>query len=308
MTTLICQVKSRLPVAVVALFGTLDSNTAARMMIALRDVVADAPIALIVDAEHLVVVSERALGALSEFAQQSRLWPGTTIAIAGASSEAATMIRSVAGTAPTTQQTTAPTTSPATDQATEPATDSTTDPAIGPTTEPSVEPLPTDSDLDDGIDGSIDGSIDGTIALYDSVDRASAAATALPVPQRRSLALNPDRDAPARARRFVLDVCAGWGIGRVASLAELIASELVTNAVTHARTPMNMTLRLADDQLSVEVRDADPRPMFRPAPGTAGAPSDEHGRGLLVLDAMADAWGSSPTGDGKVVWANVRLT
>jgi hypothetical protein len=258
MTTLICQVQSRLPVAVVALFGTLDSNSAVRMMIALRDVIADAPIALIVDAAHLVVTSDRALSVLGEFARQSRLWPGTTVSVAGASAEVAARIHGLA--------------------------------------------------LTDGDETATDGTEPhGGIALYDSLGNAMGVATALPVPQRRSLALSPDRNAPARSRQFVQDVCADWGIGRVASLAELVASELVTNAVTHARTPMNMTLRLIDSRLSVDVRDADPRPMFRPTPGAGGAPNDEHGRGLLVLDAMADAWGTSPTGDGKVVWANIRL-
>jgi hypothetical protein len=47
--------------------------------------------------------------------------------------------------------------------------------------------------------------------------------------------------------------------------------------------------------------------VYRPAPDASGAPEDEHGRGLLLLDAMADAWGSSATGDGKVVWANVGI-
>ncbi len=248
MTTLICQVQSRLPVAVVALYGTLDGTSAARMMISLRDVVADAPIALIIDAAHLVVTSDRALHALLDFARQTHQWPGTVVSMAGASAE---------------------------------------------------------------ITGLIDGVIgrqDGEIIRYDRLDQAQSAAMSLPLPQRRSLALSPDRNAPAKSRQFVQDVCADWGLGRVASLAELVASELVTNAVTHARTPMNVTIRLVDDGLSVEVRDADPRPMFRPTTDTTATPGDEHGRGLLVLDAMADAWGTSPTADGKVVWANIRLS
>ena len=75
----------------------------------------------------------------------------------------------------------------------------------------------------------------------------------------------------------------------------------------HARTEIGLILRLADGTLSVAVRDGDPRPMYRPAPGAGGAPGDEHGRGLLVLDAMTDAWGSHPTADGKVVWATIGV-
>jgi hypothetical protein len=243
MSTLICQVQSRLPVAVVAMFGTLDTTSAARMMVALRDVVADAPIALIVDAAHLVVASEKALHAFGDLVRQSRLWPGTGVTLAGAAPETARMIRSV---------------------------------------------------TDD-------------VELFDSLAPATAAAITLPVPPRRSIVLQPDANAPAESRRFVQTVCAEWGIRRLANLTELISSELVTNAVMHARTPMNVTLRLLDDRLSVDVRDSDPRPMFRPSPDAPGAPGDEHGRGLLLLDAMATAWGSSPTGNGKVVWANIKL-
>jgi hypothetical protein len=35
--------------------------------------------------------------------------------------------------------------------------------------------------------------------------------------------------------------------------------------------------------------------------------SDDHGRGLLIVEAVASAWGSAPTPDGKVVWAAVRV-
>jgi anti-sigma regulatory factor (Ser/Thr protein kinase) len=93
----------------------------------------------------------------------------------------------------------------------------------------------------------------------------------------------------------------------VAKLASLVASELVTNAVVHARTPSVMALRLANDTLHVSVRDNDPRPMFRPDPGLTGAHDGDHGRGLLILDAMADEWGTHPTADGKVVWATISV-
>jgi anti-sigma regulatory factor (Ser/Thr protein kinase) len=245
MSTLICRVQTRLPIAVVAMYGTLDPTSAARMMITVRDVVSEAPIALIVDAEHLVVTADSPLGALVDFARQSRHWPGTVVGLACAPARLAAMIR--------------------------------------------------DHDGESG---------DGLV-LYDDLAQGRAAARDLPVPRRRSVELLPDQHAPAQARQFVQDVCAGWSIARVANLAELVASELVTNAVTHARTPMALTLRLVGDRLSVDVRDGDPRPMFRPAPGAGGGPADEHGRGLLVLDAMADAWGCNTTGDGKVVWAQL---
>ena len=132
-------------------------------------------------------------------------------------------------------------------------------------------------------------------------------ALALPVVPRRTIALAPDADAPAVARDFVTTTCDEWGLNRVAKLTTLIASELVTNAVIHARTPSVMALQRGDGELHVSVQDNDPRPMYRPAPGATGAHNGDHGRGLLILDAMADAWGTLPTASGKVVWATVDL-
>jgi hypothetical protein len=141
--------------------------------------------------------------------------------------------------------------------------------------------------------------------VYADVDRGVVASLDVPVAQRTSIALRPDAQAPALARQYVVDTCTDWGVTRVAKLASLIASELVTNAVIHARTPALMALRLGNNTLDVSVRDNDPRPMYRPAPGLTGAHEGEHGRGLLILDAMADQWGSHPTADGKVVWATI---
>jgi anti-sigma regulatory factor (Ser/Thr protein kinase) len=141
------------------------------------------------------------------------------------------------------------------------------------------------------------------------LDAAAAAelTRSLPLAQRRTMTVRPGPAAPAASRDFTTEVCAEWGLGRVTGLAELIVSELVTNAVLHARTEIGMTLRLSEDTLSIAVRDRDMRPMAPPSATTFGAPTDEHGRGLLLLDAMADAWGSTPTADGKVVWASVRV-
>jgi anti-sigma regulatory factor (Ser/Thr protein kinase) len=248
MSTLICQVQSRWPVAVVSVYGTLDTNSAARLMVALRDTLAEAPSALLLDVAHLEVSVDSALVPLVWLADEAQRWPAITIGLCAAT----------------------------------------------PATAAAVERVGADS-----------GAMTG-LKMYDDTAAASEVARQLPVPPRRSLTLSPTPGAPAEAREFTHEICVEWGIGRVANLAELVASELVTNAVMHARTQIAVTLRLSGDTLSVAVRDGDPRPMFRPAPGS-GAPSDEHGRGLLLLDAMADAWGSTPTADGKVVWANINV-
>ena len=128
-----------------------------------------------------------------------------------------------------------------------------------------------------------------------------------PVPLRMDVRLMPGPQMPARARELVGRACEQWGLPRVRRLAELIISELASNAVLHARTPAVVTVRLLDDRLQMSVRDGDPRLVYHPPAGTHGAHHGEHGRGLLILEAMADSWGSEPTGNGKVVWAQVYV-
>ncbi len=80
--------------------------------------------------------------------------------------------------------------------------------------------------------------------------------------------------------------------------AQLLVSELVTNAVEHAASAPTLTLSVDPQRLRVEVADDDPTPPVRrdPLPGELG------GRGLQLLDRLADRWGSSPTAGGKCVW------
>src|SRR5262249_39477451 len=139
------------------------------------------------------------------------------------------------------------------------------------------------------------------------VSAGLAAASRLPVAPRETIALGADANSPAVARYFVTQTCATWGVTRLAKLATLIASELVTNAVVHARTPSVMGLQLRPTALHIPVRDGDPRPMHRPIPGATGAHNRDHGRGLLILDAMADGWGCLSTATGKVVWATIDM-
>jgi anti-sigma regulatory factor (Ser/Thr protein kinase) len=124
-------------------------------------------------------------------------------------------------------------------------------------------------------------------------------AAAEPVPQRVQQRLEPTVHAPRAARELVADACADWGLPESAVAAEVIASELVTNAVRHAGTGIELRVTLRDDQLRVSVRDGAVGLARRQSP----AESDSYGRGLLVVEAIAAAWGNVPLTDGKVVWA-----
>jgi anti-anti-sigma factor len=124
-----------------------------------------------------------------------------------------------------------------------------------------------------------------------------------PTPVTRRDVIPPDRHAPALARAAVAEFCEDNDVV-VGDAAQLIASELVTNAVVHAGTPIELTLRLATPLLHIAVRDG--------GDGHVRIPDIVHessvsGRGLLLVDAMATAWGSVIPERGKVVWATVRV-
>ncbi|HET8657578.1 MAG TPA: ATP-binding protein [Micromonosporaceae bacterium] len=142
------------------------------------------------------------------------------------------------------------------------------------------------------------------VRVYGTQEEALAVADRRPVPPRVTEVLPPDRYAPARAREVVHEACREWGLLELAPLAQLLATELVSNGVMHAGTPLAFSVILRGGNLYVAVRDEDPQPVRI---GTATGTLDEHGRGLLVVDSLAAAWGSLPTQDGKVVWAAVRV-
>jgi anti-sigma regulatory factor (Ser/Thr protein kinase) len=112
--------------------------------------------------------------------------------------------------------------------------------------------------------------------------------------------LPADVSAAVAARALVREVCAAWGLWDVVDEAVLVVSELVSNAVDHARSTSRVTLSLDGRGLTIAVRDfcvcEPPRPQpLRPA-GTRG-------RGLFIVTAVSSAWGVEDHADGKTIWA-----
>lgn len=105
------------------------------------------------------------------------------------------------------------------------------------------------------------------------------------------------------ARRATHDTLASWGLDHLEETATLLVSELVSNAVRHARTSMVLELALeaCGSWLRMEVADADPHP---PLPRTPAA-LDESGFGFVLIEALADKWGVRETATGKGVWAEL---
>ncbi|MEV6759338.1 ATP-binding protein [Streptomyces sp. NPDC051105] len=114
---------------------------------------------------------------------------------------------------------------------------------------------------------------------------------------RRRLGRSDLRAVP-EARRELRELLRHWGKPGRSEIAELLTSELVTNALVHTDREAVLTAVVGPSQLRVEVRDfVGRRPRVR-APDTGGT----HGRGLVLVDSLADAWGVQPHEVGKSVW------
>jgi anti-sigma regulatory factor (Ser/Thr protein kinase) len=118
----------------------------------------------------------------------------------------------------------------------------------------------------------------------------------------------PQTQSAGEARRFVRASLVDWEGAAVIDVVVLLTSEVVSNVILHAGphgpgSEVVVALRRTGNRIRIEV--ADGHPGF-PAIGD-GALDQISGRGLLILDALADVWGVTPEGDGKVVWFEVEV-
>lgn len=124
--------------------------------------------------------------------------------------------------------------------------------------------------------------------MAEATNVAGAHATRLP----------PEPTSIPAARHFAVDALDHLG-GNRRDDVELLVSELATNAVLHARTPVWLTLCRRGRRLRVEVGDGDPRPPrvdLRPDPLHPG------GRGMCLVNSLADDWGIDLRDEGKTIW------
>jgi anti-sigma regulatory factor (Ser/Thr protein kinase) len=112
------------------------------------------------------------------------------------------------------------------------------------------------------------------------------------------LQLQPDLREPARARRWLAEACEVWGCQELAPDALVLVNELTTNVVLHAGTGCLVEADFNDMALLVTVSDERPGDLTVEGATSTG----ERGRGLHLVDAIADAWGVTPTPSGKSVW------
>lgn len=110
--------------------------------------------------------------------------------------------------------------------------------------------------------------------------------------------------SPGLARRVARDALTSWQLTYLTDTAVLLISELVTNAVLHAKTDgsgLTLHLEFRGTWLRLEVHDADLREPALRVPSTL----DESGFGFVIVDALADKWGVRETARGKAVWAEL---
>jgi len=135
--------------------------------------------------------------------------------------------------------------------------------------------------------------LDALVGLVEAVEQLLSEAS-----QR----FEQDAQSPRAARRFVTQALTGWDDGDLTDTVTLLVSELVTNAVLHAGSEVEVAVRLTATAARVEVTDAS---------GAAIAPRDaandeDSGRGLALVGNLARRWGVRPApGGGKTVWFEV---
>lgn len=135
-------------------------------------------------------------------------------------------------------------------------------------------------------------------------DLAVLMARAPAMPGHRSVRwrMPPRLESVPRTRELVRGTLRDWGLESLVDTTELLMSELVTNAVRHARGDIEIQMAKGES-LVVEVADDDERLPHR----TEVTPEDERGRGLALVNVVAQEWGARSITSGKVVWFELPL-
>ncbi|MFF1483185.1 SpoIIE family protein phosphatase [Streptomyces sp. NPDC058319] len=137
----------------------------------------------------------------------------------------------------------------------------------------------------------------------DDVALLLARTRGLPPSQVATWDIPADPSLVAPVRKQVVDQLGTWGLDLVAFTAELVVSELVTNAIRYGTPPIRLRLIHDDTHLICEVSDtSNTAPHLRRAKTW-----DEGGRGLLLVAQLTQRWGSRHTTEGKTIWAELSL-
>lgn len=109
--------------------------------------------------------------------------------------------------------------------------------------------------------------------------------------------------APQQARAFLRDALETWKLDGFGHVTELLADELVCNVVRHVGKSMQLRAVRGPSAIKIEVEDPSTElPVVR-----TPEPYEERGRGILLVDSLATAWGVEVRDDGKTVWFEIDV-
>ena len=122
-------------------------------------------------------------------------------------------------------------------------------------------------------------------------------------PQQYEKTYPSDRTSVREIRHDMILALRTWGLDDLIDDITMVVTELMTNAILHTETPkIGATItRVGNQTVRLEVRDRSPKEPHAPRTGN----TDESGRGIALVDALASAWGWERIFDGKKVWAEV---
>ena len=116
------------------------------------------------------------------------------------------------------------------------------------------------------------------------------------------LASNPSATAAARA--LLREALETWELDGFGEVTELLTSELVTNAVRHAGSTVTLRAFRQGSRIRVEVDDTSIATPVRRNP----APAEPGGRGVMIVESLADDWGADVRENGKTVWFEIDVS
>jgi anti-sigma regulatory factor (Ser/Thr protein kinase) len=152
---------------------------------------------------------------------------------------------------------------------------------------------------------TVPAAIGDRLLVHRSIETGLAQARALLAPlQQTQIYLAPVSAAASAARAFTRHTLHDWQLPELAGSASLVTSELVTNALQHSATVLNLTLSHVGSRLRIGVHDHGAGAPAIPTRSELEAATQHDGRGLQLIEATTLAWGVFPTQrHGKTVWA-----
>ncbi|MEU2156519.1 PAS domain S-box protein [Streptomyces sp. NPDC019396] len=158
------------------------------------------------------------------------------------------------------------------------------------------------SDLEAAVDDVLSSVLPATEDHHDDVTLLIAQLPAAPL-ATASTKLPATAASVSKARAFLTTALRSWGCDDLVDNAQLLVSEVVTNAIRHGQGPVRLCMRRNATELTVEVSDSS---HHLPQPRIAEA-DDESGRGLILVETLAGSWGVRPNDDGKTTWFTLLL-